>query len=120
MTVIEQLMQNAEADTELLFALNEHGDNFQLPRLVEFTFTSESSERINAAADFIKGYQYAATEILEDEEEGYQLFATIEMPITQPLLLSVSGFFTCVAELFELDYNGWGSMAQTLNINQPD
>jgi|SRR5690606_24911453 regulator of RNase E activity RraB len=114
MSFIEQLMENAEADTELLYALNEHGDDFQVPRMVEFTFTGDSLERINAAAEFIKGYQYAATEILEDEEEGYQLFATIDMPITQPVLLSVSGFFTCVAELFELEYNGWGSMAQTL------
>lgn len=112
MSVIEKLMETAEADTDVLYALNEQGDRFALPRDVEFILTGASREQAEAAAGFLAGYQYASTTLAE-VEDGFQVLATVHMPVTQQVLLSVSGFMACVAELYALDYDGWGCVART-------
>ena len=37
----------------------------------------------------------------------------IHMPVQQNIITSVAGFMTCVAELYGLEFDGWGCIAQT-------
>jgi len=38
---------------------------------------------------------------------------SIRMPITQPVICSVSALMVCLARLFSVEYDGWGSVVQT-------
>jgi len=111
MTVIERLMETAGADTDLLRTLDAQGDDFSIPREVEFLLRAPSKEKAETVAGFINDYQYGvATPQLSDE--NHSVLVVVHMPIQQNAILSVSGFMACVCELFGLDYDGWGCVTQ--------
>ena len=113
MSVVEKLMDGAAADIDVLRSLNEQGDNFTVFRDVDFLLRAPSLEKAELAAGFINDYQYGqATPIKDDGKETYSVKIVINMPVTQNVILSISGFMTCVAALYGLELDGWGCIAQ--------
>lgn len=55
-------------------------------------------------------YGDASVETVDDQ---FRILVQIFMPTTQQLLCSVSGFMACIAELYDLEYDGWGCVLQT-------
>jgi hypothetical protein len=112
MTLFDLLTQTAKADTDLLRTNDREGDVFATPREVDFSF--ESAERANAAdfAEFVNGKQYGIAKVTELEDGRFRVLVLVTMPITQPLICSVSGFMLCLSRLFLIDYQGWGSVIQ--------
>lgn len=114
MAIIEELMETAEADTDVLRALDERGDDLAVPRDVEFLLRAPSAEKAETVADFINDYQYGEA-VAQTSEDGHSVLVTVHMPIQQHAILSVSGFMVCVCHLFGLEYDGWGCVVQVSN-----
>lgn len=112
MAAIEKLMDSAEADINVLRALDQQGDIFSAHRQVNFLLRAESRDKAQLVAGFINDYQFGVATANEDET-GHSIQVIINMPVEQNIILSVSGFMTCIAELYGLEYDGWGCSAQT-------
>lgn len=111
MSVIQKLMKGAAADVDVLRSLDDQGDDMTVPRDVDFILRAPSNEKAELAAAFINDYRYGEATV-EEDEDSYSVQVIINMPVTQHVILSVSGFMACVAELFELEFDGWGCEIQ--------
>ena len=114
MSVISKLMEATEVDTGVLRSLDSNGDDFGKFREVDFTIKCDSREKAETIAGFLDDYQYGKASVIDEDGESYvQLL--IDMPVTQNILLCVSGFITCIAELYGAEVDGWGCIAQNEN-----
>ncbi|WP_445354960.1 ribonuclease E inhibitor RraB [Microbulbifer sp. EKSA008] len=111
MSIISKLMEATEADTDVLHRLDSSGDDFSKFREVDFTFKCDSKEKAVTVAGFLGDFQYGTTNFI-DEEQPYIVQVLIDMPVTQNILLCVSGFMTCIGELYGVEVEGWGCIAQ--------
>lgn len=106
-SVVQKLMNSAVANVDVLRSLDSHGDDFSKFRDVDFLFYCPNEEKAELVAAFINDHQYGvATASHKNGESTLQV--VINMPIQQHIILSVSGFMTCLAELYGLDFDGWG------------
>ena len=112
MSVIERLMDAAEADIELLKSLNAQGDNFDLHRDVDFLIEAPDKEKAELICGFINDYNYGKASLEGEANGAYRILVIINMPINQNIISSVSGFMVCVSSLFGGVLNGWGCCAQ--------
>lgn len=111
-TIVELLMDTAKTDTDLLVKNDARGDKLAIAREVDFLLRAPTAEKAKLAADFINENCYGKAETSSDDT-GHKVAVFIEMPITQHILCSVSGFMACISTVFNLDYDGWGSVIQT-------
>jgi hypothetical protein len=111
MSVIDELMKTAVADTDVLRLLDSQGDRFSNHRDVEFLLRASTPEKASLAANFINDHSFGVATV--SDPEGLAVLVVIHMPIEQSVILSVSGFMVCLSRLFELEYDGWGCVAQT-------
>lgn len=107
MSIIESLISGATADVDVLHSLDKHGDDFSIARDVDFVFRTPTKEKADAVIGFINVHQYGVAR-LEHPENEYRVLVTINMPIQQHIILSVSGFMSCLSALFGVEYDGWG------------
>lgn len=107
MKLVEELIQTAEADTDVLRSLDASGDCFTTPRDVDFLIKAVSQENAETIAGFINDFNYGSAS-LQDTDGQFSVLVIINMPVTQPLILSVSGFMVCIARLFGGEFDGWG------------
>jgi hypothetical protein len=112
MTLFDLLTQTAKADTELLRSHNKWSDVLSVPREVDFSFETQERDRAKDFAEFVNGKQYGVAKITKLEDGQFRVLVLITMPITQHLICSVSGFVVCLSRLFQVDYQGWGSIVQ--------
>jgi hypothetical protein len=112
MNLFDLLTETAQADTELLRSNDAIGDVFATPREVDFSFQTPERDRVNDFADFVNGKQYGVAKVSEPETGHFRILVLIIMPITQHLICSVSGFMLCLSRIFQVDYQGWGSVVQ--------
>lgn len=112
MSTIATLMDTAVADVELLRALDADGDDFSIPRDVEFLLRGASAEKTSLVASFINDHQYGRASADHQSGEIYRVLVVINMPIQQHNILSVSGFMVCLSMLYGLEYDGWGCLVQ--------
>jgi hypothetical protein len=110
--MFEQLTQVAVEDTELLQKNDDLGDVFTKPRQVDFAFESFERERAEDFAQFVRGKSYGTAEVSEIEPGRFRILVLITMPINQHVICSVSGFMACLSRLFQIEYQGWGSVVQ--------
>ena len=111
MSVISKLMEATEADTDVLRRLNADGDDFSKFREVDFTFICQSKDKADTVAGFLDDFQYGKSSVIVEEDQ-YMVQLLIDMPVTQNILLCISGFMTCIAELYNVEIDGWGCIAQ--------
>lgn len=111
MTLVEILMKNAQADTEMLESLDARGDDFGIERDVEFVLVAESADVAELVRDFVNDHQHGRASAAE--VGGRHLVTVVVfMPLRQHVLASVSGFMACIAKLFGVVYDGWGCEAR--------
>ncbi|KEZ04794.1 hypothetical protein GQ57_15840 [Burkholderia sp. MSh2] len=111
MSTVATLMDTAVADVELLRVLDADGDDFSIPRDVEFLLRGPSAEKAAIVASFINDHQYGRA-TADQSGAGHRVLVVINMPIQQHNILSVSGFMACLGMLYGLEYDGWGCLAQ--------
>lgn len=111
MAFVETLMQLAVADTDLLRTIDAQGDDFSIPRDVDFLLRTPSQEKASIAAEFINDHSYGSATV-QEYEGGYRVLVIVNTPVTQSVILSISGFMACISHLFGLHYDGWGCVVQ--------
>jgi hypothetical protein len=110
--VVDALMDTARADVELLYKLDAQGDDFSIPRQVEFLLKAPSREKADIVRDFVNEHQYGVARTLTSDGE-FAVEVRVHMPIVQNVIGSVSAFMACLAALYGLDYDGWGCLVQS-------
>lgn len=111
MSIVEELMNSAISDTDVLRALDSQGDDFGIFREVDFSFRCPTPEKANIVAGFISENQFGHATATHENDES-KVLVIINMPVAQNIILSVSGFMTCIAELYGVEFEGWGCVAQ--------
>ncbi|GLQ98668.1 ribonuclease E inhibitor RraB [Dyella mobilis] len=111
MSVVQQLMEVAASDTDVLRSPDRNGDDFNISREVDFLFRVETKEKAEIVAGFINDYQYG-TAIAQGDNGQHSVSVKIHMPVQQNIVLSVCGFMECIAQIFGAMYDGWGCNAQ--------
>ena len=111
MSTIQHLIDNATADIDLLTKNDAQGDVFARPRMVDFLLIAPDEEKANLVAGFVNDFGFGAASV--DSQTGdHRILVQVEMPTTQHVLQSVSGFMQCLADLYGLQYDGWGCVLQ--------
>src|SRR6266849_11040239 len=113
MPLVDTLLTTAYEDTLLLVRNDELGDNFSVPRNVDFVLLSGDSARAETVCSFINDNRYGCA-VVETADRGSRIIVTVNMPTTQGVLCSVSALMACLAELFSVEYDGWGTAIQRL------
>jgi hypothetical protein len=111
MSVVESLLNNSYQDTQLLIGNDEKGDNFSIPRDIEFVLYAKDEKKADTVTSFINDNRYGEASFTQVGEQ-YRILVIINMPSTQHLICSVSGFMACIAALFSVEYDGWGCVLQ--------
>lgn len=110
--VVESLLDNAYQDTQLLIENDLKGDIFSIPREVDFTLYAKDQDKGQLVTDFINDNKYGVA-TYQEINSNHRITVVINMPITQNLICSVSGLMTCLAALYDLEYDGWGCVLQS-------
>ncbi|WP_161556533.1 ribonuclease E inhibitor RraB [Burkholderia pyrrocinia] len=105
-------MDTAVADVELLRSLDANGDDFSIPRDVEFLMPGPSAEKASIVAGFINDYQYGLA-TADQLGEIHRVLVVVHMPIQQHNISCVSGFMACVSLLYGLEYDGWDALLRS-------
>ncbi|GAB2180867.1 hypothetical protein DLREEDagrD3_10900 [Denitratisoma sp. agr-D3] len=111
MPIIDTLLTAAYEDTQLLIKNDALGDDFSVPRDVDFVLRTKEKEKAETISLFVQDNQYGVPRI-EEVEGDFRIVVTIHMPITQQVLCSVSGLMGCLSEIFGAEYDGWGCVIQ--------
>lgn len=112
MSLIKKLMDGAAADVDVLHSLNKQGDDFSKFRHVDFLLRSPSKDKAELVASFVNDFRYGDASAME-RDGAWAVQVVIHMPVQQGIITSVAGFMTCLAELYGLEFDGWGCIAQT-------
>ncbi len=110
MPIFGQLQENARADTEQLIRNDTKGDLFAKPRDVDFAFKTTDGEKAKDLNEFVNGQNFGRSHVASGDGGIFWVFVVIHTPITQNVICSLSGFMVCLARLFEVEYDGWGSV----------
>jgi hypothetical protein len=113
MSIFDQLRENALADNDLLRKNDARGDLFSKPRDVDFAFKTTDAEKASDFCEFVKGLNFGDAKINRSDDGVNWVLVVIRMPINQNILCSVSGFMVCLSRLFQIEYDGWGSVIQS-------
>ena len=89
----------------------ELGDRPEIPRDVDFVFYAKDEEKAKLVASFITDYRYGRPAVQRVEHRGVEswLLVTIHTPTTENVVMTLSAFMVCLSQLYDLDYDGWGS-----------
>lgn len=111
MHLVEKLLSTAYEDTQLLLKNDVLGDDFSIAREVDFVLVTSDKQRTETVASFVTDNRYGVPRI-EEGEGVFRVVISINMPITQQVLCSVSALMACLAQLFTVEYDGWGCVVQ--------
>lgn len=111
MPIVDDLLNTAYEDTQLLIKNDQLGDVLSTPRDVDFVLRASEEQKARTVCAFIQDNQYGAATVQEDQG-AFSVHVVIHMPVTQNVLCSVSALMCCLAAIFGVDYDGWGSDIQ--------
>ncbi|AXB33238.1 ribonuclease E inhibitor RraB [Vibrio campbellii] len=107
MSIVNKIIESAESDVDVLRRLDAEGDNFSLFREVDFHFKCPDPDKADVVAGFINDFQFGVAEHVVQDGLHY-VDVKITMPVNQNIVSCVSGFMVCVAELYKVEFDGWG------------
>ncbi len=110
--IVDDLLRNAYEDTQLLLKNDKRGDVLSVPRDVDFLLWAPDEKKARTVCSFIEDNQYGLATVQEDEGK-FSVLVVIHMPITQNVICSVSALMCCIAAIFGLEYDGWGSVLKS-------
>jgi len=108
-SIVELLLDTSKSDTDLLRKNDSLGDVLYIPREVDFLLWAPDEKKARLVADFTNDNCYGTATALSDEN-GNRVQVIIEMPITLNLICAVSGLMACISKVFDVEYDGWGSV----------
>lgn len=78
-------------------------------REVDFLLRCPNNDKAQLVAGFINDYHFGYAVANEDNT----IQVSINMPVQQHIITSISGFMLCLAELYDLEFDGWCCIAQS-------
>ena len=115
MSIAKLLMDTAVKDSQLYFKNQELGDHSEVPRDIDFYLYANNEERAKLVAGFVTDYRYGRPSLERVEHRGavsWRLLIRIHAPQTENIIMTLSGFMVCLAQIYNLDYDGWGCVVQ--------
>jgi hypothetical protein len=112
MSIVQLLMDTAVEDSRLLVKNQEMGDRPEIPRDIDFVFYAKNEERAKLVASFITDYRYGRPAVERVDHQGaisWRLLVTIHSSTTENVVMTLSAFMVCLSQLYDLDYDGWGT-----------
>ena len=106
MSLVNNLIEGAASDAELVKVLKEKGDNLSNFREVTFLFRCPSKDKANQVSGFLVDHHFADASVVESSGE-FTVEANINMPIQLQIVTSVSGLMTVVGLMFDSVFDGW-------------
>jgi hypothetical protein len=110
--ITDTLLDNAYQDTQVLLVNEREGDQFSVARDVEFILRTDDSAKAETVRSFITDNRYADSVTIVPDGQDSELRVTIHMPLRQSVLCSVSALMACLAQVFNIEYDGWSSDIQ--------
>ena len=107
MTIIDQLLDVAHADTQLLIKNDSLGDDLSITRDVDFLLLAPDEAKATIVRDFINDNQYGNA-IVQQGDGDFSVLVVVHMAPQQHVLCAVSALMACISNLFGLEYDGWG------------
>jgi hypothetical protein len=107
MAIIDLLLRTSYEDTQLLMKNDALGDNFSIPRDVDFLLTTTEEQKASVVCSFINDNKYGVARV-EKKDVRFNVVVVVHMPVEQNILTSISGLMLCVSHLFGVEYDGWG------------
>ena len=111
MHLVDQLLDNARSDTDLLLKNDALGDNFAVPRDIDFLLLAPDEAKANLVRDFVNDNQYGVATV-QAHEVGFGILVVVHMAPQQHVLCSVSALMVCICKIFDIEYDGWGCVLQ--------
>lgn len=111
MSLVDTLLTAAYEDTQLLIKNDTLGDVFSKTRDVDFLLRSPDEKKAETVCSFVNDNQYGKAKV-ERYDTDFGVLVTVNMPATQSLICSVSALMCCLAALFSVEYDGWGTTIQ--------
>jgi hypothetical protein len=112
MSLVDSLLEGAEADRDVLKKQLAMGDVPSIPRDVDFVLYAKDQEKAELVCDFVHDNSYGRSFVQEISQNPpgsqHRIIVQVFMPTTQHALCAVSAFMACLAKLYDLDYDGWG------------
>ncbi len=113
MSVVEKLLDTAAADLDLLAANAAKSDRQGISRDIDFLLIAPDREKAEVVSSFVADNRYGAATIEpEPDSTRWRVQVVVHAPATEQVVCSISGLMTCLAELFDLEYDGWGCVLQ--------
>ncbi|MFN0111216.1 MAG: ribonuclease E inhibitor RraB [Blastocatellia bacterium] len=111
MDIVEILLDTAVEDNRLLMTIQDQGDDLTKPRDLDFFLYAKTEERATLVADFITDNRYGRPSIQSsyknDGSPTWRIKVTIHAPSTENVVHTLSAFFACLSQIYDLDYDGW-------------
>jgi hypothetical protein len=111
MKIVQDLIDGAISDVDVLRSLDSQGDDFTKFREVDFLILAPSSEKAEIISGFINDYRFGQAST-QDSDGEHQVRVLVQMHVTQSVISCVAGFMTCVAHIYGGSLDGWGCVAQ--------
>ncbi|GEP45352.1 ribonuclease E inhibitor RraB [Brevifollis gellanilyticus] len=116
MSLVDALLNSSASDVELIASNEQKGDHSEVPRDVDFVLEAKTEGKASLMCSFIVDNHYGRPSFqrvdLENGETIWRVITVIHTPATKHVICSLNGLFVCLAELFGLEYNGWGCLLQ--------
>lgn len=116
MTVVEQLLENSESDRDLLQKNLAMGDVPATPRDAEFVLYAKDQKRAATVCSFIHDNSFGRAICQEVPENPvdcqHRIIVSIFTPTTEHAICAASGLMVFLADMFDLNYDGWGCSLQ--------
>src|SRR4051812_3229078 len=110
-SVVDLLLETARADTALLIKNDRLGDDFSIPRNVDFLLIASDEAKANTVRDFINDNRYGVASV-QPSNQTFRISVVINVAPQQHVICSMSGLFACISKLFSINYDGWGCELQ--------
>ena len=110
--IIDTLLDNAYQDTQVLLVNEKEGDQFAVARDVEFILRTDDRAKAETVRSFVADNRYADSVTIVPDGQHSELRVTVHMPLRQPVLCSISALMASLAQIFDIEYDGWSSDIQ--------
>ena len=103
--------ERVEMDRSTLSKLKQAGDDDQLVRLIDHSFTADSKDALEKLADCLVKMDFSNIKLSQPENEQYYLLECTSIDCTEFHNVSkTSVLMSMLSEQFSVSYDGWGSM----------
>lgn len=106
--IVENLLDTAVKDNQLLITMQENGDVSSKLRDLDFFLYAQTEDRATFVADFITDNRYGRPSVqLSSGDKPWCIKVVVKAPTTENVVHTLSAFFVFLSDIYDLEYDGW-------------